>query len=69
MALGSIYDDNCTLLQGASSLRASKAKNYQKCETVVVSELQEAAMCDGFVFVHALSTIGMAQTQPATDDP
>ncbi len=52
-ALGSIFDDSCTLLQGARYLRASRAKSHQKCETVVEFELQQAEMGDGFKFVHA----------------
>ncbi len=38
-SLGSILDDTCTFLPGASQLRASKAKSYLKCETVFESEL------------------------------
>ncbi len=63
-ALGSIFDDGCALLQGASLLRASFAKSYKKCRPVVEIELQEADMCPCFTFFNVLSNNGAVPTQP-----
>ncbi len=56
--------DSCTLLQRASSLRASKAKSCQTCENFIRFEMQEAEMCDSFILSHTLSTNGTVQAQP-----
>ncbi len=53
-----MFDGSCTLLQGTSELN-----NYQKCESVVAFEFQEAENGDTFSLSHVLSKNGTVPTQ------
>ncbi len=65
-ALRSIFDDNCTLLEGASWLKLSYTlRAIKSVKTVVKFGLQEAQMCDNFGLLHVPSKNGAPKSQPA----
>ena len=63
---GTIFDDSCTLLEGAKEL---KAVSHQNCKTVVKFEPQEAQMYDSFTLLHTLAQNGNIKSSPATMGP
>ncbi len=63
-ALGSIFDASCTLLQGASELRASRAKSYHTCNTLDEFELQEVELCHTFTLYTLCLKTGRFKCSP-----